>query len=170
MVKTQSPFFRLPIELREAIYDMILPHATLDQYRRLQWHQGETAMLYVGRTINEEAGRQLYRCLDGFYFTYEDCDACLNVVPGVEDSTVFEDIELEDYVMVACDGESVCSSGPDLRTVSWMSTGPILWMGAAGAVSEHNHLQASFIIVSVFLIGVLSDTRKGVIWLSKASV
>jgi len=37
---------------------------------------------------------------------------------GVEDSTVFEDIELVDYVVVACDGESVCCSGPDLRTVS----------------------------------------------------
>ncbi len=133
MVKTQSSFFRLPIELREAIYYMLLPYATLDQYQRLQWHQGETAMLYISRKINEEASRRLYRCLDVFYFTDEDCDACLNVVPdlcrevysdfselgpGVEDSTVFEDIELEDYVMVACDGESVCCSGPDLRTVS----------------------------------------------------
>ncbi len=83
MVKTQSPFFSLPIGLREAIYDMLLPHATLDQYQRLQWHQGETAMLYVSRRINEEASRRLYRCLDVFYFTDDDCDACLNVVPDL---------------------------------------------------------------------------------------
>lgn len=133
MVKTQSPFFRLPIWLRDTIYDMLLPHTTLDQYQRLQWHQGETAMLYVSRKINGEASRRLYRCLDVFYFTDEDCDACLNVVPdlqrglssdfserspGVEDSTEFDDVELEDYVMVACDEESVCRSDPDLCTVS----------------------------------------------------
>lgn len=74
------------------------------------------AMLYVSRKLNQEASRRLYRCLDGFYFTDDDCDACLNVVPdlahglcsgfselssSVEYSKECEDGEFDDYVMVA---------------------------------------------------------------------
>ena len=110
--KPQSPIFLLPIELRDAIYDMLLPFSTLDQHQRLQWHQGETAIMYVCRKINREASRRLYKCLDVFYFADEECDDCLNVVPdlshgrdsdiseldsSVESFPAFESVEIGDY-------------------------------------------------------------------------
>ena len=122
MAKPQIPFFSLPLELRDVIYDMLLPYATLDKYERLQWHHGETAVLYVCRKINGEASRRLYRCLDVFYFVDEDLDGCLNVVPELctgrdwdlselcsisEPSSEDEKSAYKDWVMVAY-GEGAC--------------------------------------------------------------
>ena len=118
-----KPFFRLPLELRDTIYDMLLPYSTVDQHQWLQWHQGETAILYVCRKINREASRRLYRCLDMFYFADDDWDEGMDVVPdlcggrdlqsgftehtssmdGFADSDISElgDYEFEDYVVVS---------------------------------------------------------------------
>ena len=116
-LEPQSPLFRLPKELRDTIYDMLLPYATLDQYYRLEWHQGETAIMYVCRKVHGEASGRLYRCFDIFYFGEDDCEDCLNVVPdssnipeleedfstlssSLESFSILEEVEVEDYVMV----------------------------------------------------------------------
>lgn len=63
----RSSFFRLPLELRERVYDLLLPHTEIminthpTQHKYVRWRYGHTAIIYTCTAIHRESSSLLYR-------------------------------------------------------------------------------------------------------------
>jgi len=63
----RSSFFRLPLELRERVYDLLLPYTEIminthpTQHKYVRWRYGHTAIMYTCSAIYRESSSLLYR-------------------------------------------------------------------------------------------------------------
>lgn len=66
-VYERSSFFRLPAELRERVYDLLLPYTEImvnthpTQHKYVRWRYGHTAIMYTCSEIYTESSNLLYR-------------------------------------------------------------------------------------------------------------
>lgn len=66
-VYERSSFFRLPLELRERVYDLLLPYTEIminthpTQHKYVRWRYGHTAIMYTCSAVYRESSSLLYR-------------------------------------------------------------------------------------------------------------
>jgi hypothetical protein len=66
-VYERSSFLRLPLELRERVYDLLLPYTEIminthpTQHKYVRWRYGHTAIMYTCSAIHRESSSLLYR-------------------------------------------------------------------------------------------------------------